>query len=118
VVDAFLRASRAGDFESLLEVLDPEVTFRIDTGGTGPPAREPVVGAEAVARRVLARGSRLAPFARPAIVNGAAGAIVAPAGRPVAVVAFTVARGRIRAIDLVADPMKLRGLVLAGPRSD
>src|SRR5213080_2817818 len=110
VVDAFLAASRAGDFEALLEVLDPDVVFRIDTGGTPPRARPPVVGAEAVARQVLARGSRLAPFGRPAIVNGAAGVVVAPAGRPFAVVGFTVAAGRIVEIDLVADPEKLRGL--------
>src|SRR5437764_2106948 len=110
VVEAFLAASRAGDFEALLEVLDPDVVFRIDTGGTPPRARPPVVGAEAVARQVLQRGSRLAPFARPAIVNGAAGVVVAPAGRPFAVVGFTVADGRIVEIDLVADPDKLRRL--------
>jgi len=110
VVDAFLAASRAGDFEALLEVLDPDVVFRIDTGGTPPRARPPVVGAEAVARQVLQRGSPLAPFARPAIVNGAAGVVVAPEGRPFAVVGFTVADGRIVEIDLVADPAKLRRL--------
>jgi len=110
VVDAFLAASRAGDFDALLEVLDPDVVFRIDAGGVAPRARPPVVGAEAVARQVLARGSRLAPFARPATVNGAAGAVVVVDGRPFAVVGFTVSNGRIAAIDLVADPAKLRGL--------
>jgi RNA polymerase sigma factor (sigma-70 family) len=113
VVDAFLAASRAGDFEALLGVLDPDVVFRIDVGGARPGAREPIVGAEAVARQVLTRGSRLAPFARPAIVNGAAGAVVAPGGRPFAVVAFTVSGGRIAAIDLVADPAKLARLAVA-----
>ena len=110
VVDAFLAASRAGDFDALLEVLDPDVVFRIDTGGTPPRARPPIVGAEAVARQVLERGSRFAPFARPAIVNGTAGVVVAPEGRPFAVVGFTVAGGRIVEIDLVADPEKLRRL--------
>src|SRR5512132_2658448 len=81
VVDAFLAASRAGDFDALLEVLDPDVVFRADTGPRGE--RAPVVGAENVAKRILARGSRLAPYARPAIVNGNAGAIVVPQGRPV-----------------------------------
>ena len=109
VVDAFLAASRAGDFDALLEVLDPDVVFRIDAGGVAPRARPPVVGAEAVARQVLARGTRLAPFARPAIVNGGAGAVVVVDGRPFAVVGFTVSNGRIAAIDLVADPAKLRG---------
>ena len=110
VVDAFLAASRAGDFDALLEVLDPDVVFRIDGGGVAPRARPPVVGAEAVARQVLSRGTRLAPFARPAIVNGAAGAVVMVAGRPFAVVGFTVSNGRIAEIDLIADPAKLRGL--------
>ena len=105
VVDAFLAAARAGDFEGLVAVLDPDVVFRAET----PDRRRPVVGAEAVARQILARGTRFAPFARPAIVNGAAGAIVVPpAGRPIAVVGFTVARGRIVEIDLVANPEKIR----------
>ncbi len=110
VVDAFLAASRAGDFEALIAVLDPEVVFRIDTGGVAPPARPPLVGAEAVARQILARGTPLAPLARPALVNGGAGAVVNVGGRPFAVVSFTVRQGRIAAIDLVADPDKLRGL--------
>ena len=80
VVDAFLAASRAGDFEALLSVLDPDVVFRIDSGGIGPEARPPVLGAPAVAERLLARGARFAPHARPAIVNGTAGLIV-PAAR-------------------------------------
>ena len=110
VVNAFLAASRAGDFEALVSVLDPEVVFRIDAGGALPRARPPVVGAEAVARQVLARGASFAPHARPALVNGAAGAVVVLGGKPFAVVGFIVARGRIAEIDLVADPAKLRGL--------
>lgn len=69
-------------------------------------------GAAAVAQQVLARGTRLAPLARPALVNGAAGAIVGAGRRPFAVVGFTVARGRITAIDVITDPVKLRGLDL------
>jgi RNA polymerase sigma-70 factor (ECF subfamily) len=110
VVDAFLAASRQGDFEALLEVLDPDVVFRIDTGPRGD--QKPVVGAAAVARRVLARGSRLAPHARPAIVNGNAGVIVAPDGRPFAVVGFSIENGKIVEIDLIADPAKLEHLEL------
>jgi len=113
VVDAFLAASRAGDFEALLEVLDPEVVFRIDVGGVAPTARPPVVGAEAVAAQVLQRGSRLAPHARPAIVNGAAGVIVVPGERPTAVVGFTISGGRIAEIDVIADPAKLRAAKIA-----
>jgi RNA polymerase sigma-70 factor (ECF subfamily) len=95
-----------------MAVLDPGAVFRIDAGGAGPRAREPAIGAEAVARQVLARGRPFARFARPAVVNGAAGLVVAPAGRPIAVVGFTTAGGRIVAIDLVADPEKLQRLSL------
>jgi RNA polymerase sigma-70 factor (ECF subfamily) len=114
LVDAFLAASRAGDFEALLEVLDPDVVFRIDGGGVPPRARPPVVGAEAVARTLLERAPRFAPFGRPAIVNGAAGIVVAPGAKAIAVVGFTVSHGRIVEIDLIADPAKLRGLVVDG----
>jgi RNA polymerase sigma-70 factor (ECF subfamily) len=112
VVDAFLAASRAGDFEGLIAVLDPDVVFRIDAGGIAPRARPPLEGAEAVARQVLARGTPLAPLARPVVVNGAAGAIVVVDGKPFAVVSFAVRNGRIAEIDLVADPAKLRGVVV------
>src|SRR5262249_10675365 len=61
VIDAFLAASRAGDFEALLEVLDPDVVFRIDAGGAAPRARPPVEGAQAVAAPILERGAPLAP---------------------------------------------------------
>jgi RNA polymerase sigma factor (sigma-70 family) len=110
VVDAFLAASRAGDFEALLAVLDPDVVFRVDAGGIAPLAREPVAGAEPVARQILARGTRFAPFARPAIVNGAAGAVVARSGVPVAVVGFSVKSQRISEINLIIDPGKLKDL--------
>ena len=114
VVDAFLAASRAGDFERLVAVLDPEVEFRVDIG---PPDERVAVGAGAVAQRVLARGSRFAPFGRFAIVNGAPGVLVAPPGkRPISVVAMTIVEGRIAAMDVVADPARLR--TLAVRRSD
>jgi Sigma-70, region 4 len=109
VVDAFLAASRAGDFEALLDLLDPDVVFRADTGPRG--ARMPVAGAEEVARTILARSSRFAPFGRPAIVNGKAGVIVVPRTTPIAVVGFTVAGGRITEIDVVADPAKLSRVI-------
>jgi RNA polymerase sigma factor (sigma-70 family) len=111
VVAAFLAASRAGDFDALLAVLDPSVVFRFDAG-TSPLARPPITGAAAVARQLLARGSRLAPQARPALVNGAAGVVVGPAHRPFAVVGFTVVGRRIVAINLITDPGTLRGLAV------
>jgi RNA polymerase sigma-70 factor (ECF subfamily) len=112
VVDAFLAASRNGDFQALLEVLDPDVVFRADRGRLAVEAPALVRGAQDVARQILSRGSRFAPFARPAVVNGNAGVVVAPAGKPIAVVGFTVADGRIVEIDLIADPEKLSGLSL------
>ena len=111
VVDAFLAAARNGDFDALVEVLDPDVVFRADRGRiavSGTPST--VNGAAAVAEQVLARAPRFAGFARPAVVNGGAGLIVIPRDRPIAVIGFTVARGRIAEIDLVADPDKLTAL--------
>src|SRR4051794_18707355 len=108
VVDAFLAASRAGDFEALVAVLDPDVVFRADSPRAG---ETPIHGAAAVAERVLARGSRFAGFARPVLVGGAAGAVVAPGGRPFAIAAFTVVHGRIGAIDLFVDPERIRRLL-------
>ena len=102
VVDAFLAASRAGDFDALLEVLDPDIVFRIDPGR--PTAMVTLHGAPAAARMVLQRGVPVAPFARPAMVNGAPGSIVRIGGRLVAVTAFTVVGDRITEIEIFADP--------------
>jgi RNA polymerase sigma-70 factor (ECF subfamily) len=108
LVDAFLEASRNGDFAGLVAVLGPDVVFRADRGATSVRARPPIIGAEAVAKRVLAEGSPFAGLARPALVNGGAGVVVGPPGRPFAVVSFTVTGGRIVAIDLITDRAKLR----------
>ena len=108
VIDAFLAAARAGDFEGLIKVLDPDVVFRADRGRGAEGL--PVTGAAEVAETILARGARFAPHARPAIVNGNAGVIVVPGRKPIAVVSFSVADGRIVEIDLVADPAKLPAL--------
>jgi RNA polymerase sigma factor (sigma-70 family) len=107
IVDAFLAASRAGDFDALVAVLDPDVVFRADPGKIRALERLPITGAEAVANEILSRGSRFAPMARPALVNGTAGVVVGPKDRPFAVVGFTVARGRIVAIDLITNREKL-----------
>ena len=115
LVDAFLAASREGTFAGLVAVLDPDVVFRVDAGGHGPGARDPITGAEAVAQQILARGRPFARFAQPVLVNGRAGVVVAPGGTPMAVVGFTTVRGRIVAIDLITDREKLRHLPL-GPK--
>jgi RNA polymerase sigma-70 factor (ECF subfamily) len=112
VVDAFLAATRNGDFDALVAVLDPDVVLRAD-GGT-VRARHTVVvhGARAVAEQaVLAQ--RLAPFARPALINGTAGVVAAAAGRVLSVMGFTVAHGKIIAIDVLYDPERLADLDLA-----
>ena len=94
-------------------MLDPEVTLRVDAGPDSPLAREPIVGAEEVLAEAK-RFSALAPYSRPAIVNGTAGVVVGSGARPVAVAGFAVLHDRIIAIDLITDPDKLSGLVFVG----
>jgi RNA polymerase sigma-70 factor (ECF subfamily) len=109
VVDAFFAAARDGDFEALVAVLHPDVVSR---GDGGPGASAVARGAREVAARALTF-ARLAPFVRPALVNGAAGAVVAPRGKPFSVMGFTVVGGRIVEIDAITDPARLRALDLA-----
>jgi RNA polymerase sigma-70 factor, ECF subfamily len=111
VVDAFLVAARGGDFQALLSLLDPDVVLRTDGGGSGPLARPPVSGAASVAEVLMARATTFAPLGRPVMVNGGPGVIVGPPGRVLAVVGFTVVGDRIREIDIVGDPAKLKGVV-------
>ena len=105
VVDAFFAAARDGDFQALLALLDPEVVVRTDAGAAPAGAWRLARGAAAVAEHMRTTGGfgRLARFARLALVNGAAGAVLAPGGRPVAVMGFTIADGRIVEIDVLAD---------------
>jgi RNA polymerase sigma-70 factor, ECF subfamily len=112
VVDAFLAAARGGDFGALLEVLDPDVVFRADLGPGSPLARPPLAGAGPVAREILANAPRFAHLAQPVLVNGEAGALFGTRDQPVAVIGFTIADGRIVALNLVADPDKLRNLTI------
>jgi RNA polymerase sigma factor (sigma-70 family) len=111
VVDAFLAAGREGDFDALLSLLDPEVVLRADRAAPGG-APTVVRGARAVVGRALAF-SQFAPWARAALVNGAAGIVVAPHGRLFSVMGLTVTGGKIVEIDVVADPERLRQLDLA-----
>ncbi|MGH3691321.1 MAG: hypothetical protein ACRDT7_14280 [Microbacterium sp.] len=112
VVDAFFAAARDGDFAALVAVLDPDVLLRSDGGALRPVASIVARGAETVASRALTF-ARLSPFVRPALVNGAAGVVVAPGGRPFSVMGFTIRRGRIVEIDALTDPQRLRRLDLA-----
>src|SRR5918999_555669 len=108
VVGAFLAAARDGDFDALVAVLDPDVVLRADQAGVFREVR----GAGAVASAALGFAG-LAAHARLALINGAAGLVSAPRGRPASVLGFTVAGGRIAEIDILADPERLRRLDLA-----
>jgi RNA polymerase sigma-70 factor, ECF subfamily len=114
VVDAFFAASRDGDFDALLEVLDPSVELRIDGGVLRAEASLVLHGADAVAAHT-ATYSKLYPFVRPALVNGAAGAVVAPPGGVFSVMAFTVTKGKVAQIDVLLDPERLKQLDLTIP---
>ena len=111
VLDAFMRAAHAGDFDALIAVLDPDVVLRADLGGAGPSGL--IRGAEEVARQatLVSRGGR---FAVPVVVNGAAGMVSMVDGRPVAVFCPTVRGGRIVEINILADPERIAQLDLPG----
>src|SRR5713101_5889936 len=108
VVDAFLAASRGGDFAALLTLLDPDVVLRADRAAVEMGSSKEVRGAAAVAEIFSGR----ARAARPALVDGAVGAVWTQGGQPRVVFAFTITRGKIVEIDLLADPERLGQLDL------
>jgi RNA polymerase sigma-70 factor, ECF subfamily len=110
VVDAFLAASREGDFAALIAILDPDVVLRADRGALPAGASQVVRGAPAVAEQTMAFARSRRGEATPALINGEAGVVWAAHGRPYSVVAFTVRRGRIVAINVLADPARLQHL--------
>lgn len=112
VVDAFFLAARGGDFDALVALLDPDVVLRSDFGARRPAASRVIRGAAAVARQAL-MGALPAAHLRAALVNGAAGVVVTVAGRPFAVMGFTVAEGKIIGIDAIADPERVRRIAAA-----
>ena len=106
VVDAFLAAARDGDFEGLVEVLDPDVVLRADPGAAAIGSARVVRGAANVARQASAF-SRLDIDVRPALVNGAVGTVTLRDGRPFAIAGFTIRNQRIVEMDVLADPERL-----------
>ena len=112
VVDAFFLAARGGDLDALVALLDPDVVLRADFGARRPAASRVVRGAAAVARQAVL-GALPGADLHPALVNGAAGAVVTVGGRPFAVLGFTVAEGRILEIDAIADPERVRRVAAA-----
>jgi RNA polymerase sigma-70 factor (ECF subfamily) len=112
VVDAFVAASRAGDFERLLAVLDPDVVVRTDGGLARPELVSLIRGADAVARQAMSFRQFVGTSTR-ALVNGIPGGVAwLPDGRPFAVVALTVQGDRIVVVDVLADPERLGQLDL------
>jgi RNA polymerase sigma-70 factor, ECF subfamily len=118
VVEAFLAASRGGDFTALLALLDPDVVLRADRAaveasaarqGVGAPPLSPELRGAAIVAETFSGRSRAAQLA---IVNGAIGAVWAPGGRPRAAFTFTIVSGRISAIDITYDPEHLQALAI------
>jgi RNA polymerase sigma-70 factor (ECF subfamily) len=112
VVDAYLAATRGGDFDALVALLDPDVVLRADPAVGPTPAPLLIRGARVVARGALASSER-ARSTQVALVNGAAGLVMALHGRLHLVLAFTIADGRITEIDVIAEPDRVRRLDLA-----
>jgi len=110
VVDAFLAALRAGDFEGLLAVLDPDVLVRMDAA---PGAPREFRGAANWARGATAAFSRFAPFVQPALINGSVGLVFAPGGKLSRALSFTFANGRIVQAEIITDRARLQQLDLS-----
>jgi RNA polymerase sigma factor (sigma-70 family) len=104
-VDAFLAASRAGNFDALMAILDPSVVMRLSLTPAGGPPGAPITieGAEDVARRVMTNGAPFAHLAKHVFVNGALGVVVGPRDDPISVVGFTVSNSLIVELDLIVD---------------
>ncbi|MEV6811304.1 RNA polymerase sigma factor SigJ [Micromonospora sp. NPDC051296] len=106
VVTAFLAAARDGDFDALVGVLHPDVVLRADGGATRARHTTVITGGRQVAAEATMFG-RFSPFSRHAVINGAAGVVVVAAGRPLAIMAFTITDARIAEIHVIADPQRL-----------
>jgi RNA polymerase sigma factor (sigma-70 family) len=106
VVDAFLAASRAGNFEALLALLDPDVVYRADAlVGFSKEIR----GAVAVAKQLMRRAQEVQPI----LVNGSVGIVVAPPGQQFLVSQLTITGGKIAEINVISDPTRLSQLHLS-----
>jgi RNA polymerase sigma factor (sigma-70 family) len=112
VVDAFFLAARGGDFDALVALLHPDVVLRADFGPGRPAASTIVRGAPAVARQARL-GANPAALLHPALINGAAGVVITLDGQPYLVMAFTVVNEQVVALDLIADPERVRRVASA-----
>ncbi len=111
-VEAFLAAMRAGDFDALLRVLDPDVVVRLDQGAGRPGAPREIHGAVNWARGAITF-SQFAEFITPAVINGTVGLVFAPGGRLSRALTFQFANGKICQAEVIVDPARLRELDLA-----
>lgn len=111
-VEAFLAAMRAGDFDALLRVLDPDVVVRLDEGAGRPGAPREIHGAANWARGAVTF-SQHAQFITPAVINGAVGLVLAPGGHLSRAVVFQFTNGKISEADVIVDPARLKALDLA-----
>jgi RNA polymerase sigma-70 factor, ECF subfamily len=118
LVDAFLAASREGDFEALIALLDPDVVLRVDAGAALARGARLVRGASAVATQSITFARSATGEPTPALVNGAAGIVLVSRGRPFSVVGFTIRRGKIVEIDVLADAARLQQLDIDTPNAD
>lgn len=109
--DAFFAATRTGDFDALVAVLDPDVVLRSDGGEARPKASTLARGAATIAKRALLFRSHGGTL-HPVLVNGAAGALVTRNGEPITLFAFTVRDGRIVRLDILGDPARLAAIPL------
>jgi RNA polymerase sigma factor (sigma-70 family) len=112
VVEAFLAASRGGDFDALVALLDPDVVLRADRTAGATPAPVLLRGARMVGKGASVAAQRVR-FTQPALINGTVGLVMAPHGRLYLVLDFTITDGKITEIDIIADPDRLRDVDLA-----
>jgi RNA polymerase sigma-70 factor (ECF subfamily) len=112
-VEAFLAAAREGDFDALIQVLNPDVVFRVDSGGRARELPPLLTGAQAVAGQAANGGPRFAQFCELVLVNGAAGLVLRRPDGIFGVAAMTVVNGKISEIDLILDPDKLAAVQLS-----
>jgi RNA polymerase sigma-70 factor (ECF subfamily) len=112
VVDAFLAAVRAGDFDGLLAVLDPDLTVRVDAGAAATGRATEIHGAATWARQAIsyAKGAR---FVQPMLVDGEVGLVLAPQGRLLRVLRFNFEQHKIAGIEIFGDRHRIREFELA-----
>jgi RNA polymerase sigma-70 factor, ECF subfamily len=117
VVEAFLAASREGDFVALVALLDPDVVLRVEDGLQQPGGRREIRGVDVLLERAQ-NFSRAARFCRVALLDGSPGLVMAPGGHLTRALVFSFAGDRVTSIEVIADPVRLRGMNVSVPDAD